>query len=269
MMQPFTPSLTMFKHFFAASLLAVFFCCSGQAAELRVLCYNIHIGIGMDDKLDLERTAKLIKEQQPDLVALQEVDRGADRTAKQDQPALLEKLTGLKAVYGKTLSHSSGDYGIAILSRWPVKSSKMTEYPHSEKFPAEKFELRGLLETEIELADKQVIRFANTHLCHINEERRTQQAQCINELLSKDAGTSILCGDFNTLPSSTTIQTILEQWTDATDQTPTFSSTKPTKKIDYVFYKPQNRLKVKEMKVLQDNMTSDHLPVLVVFEILP
>ena len=260
--------MTMFKRFLFISLF-VLFCRAGHAAELRVLCYNIQIGIGMDDELNLERTAKLIKEQKPDLVALQEVDRGADRTNKQDQPALLEAMTGLKAVYGKTLHRSNGDYGIAILSRFPIKTNKMTVYPQPEKFPPEKFELRGLLETEIELENNEVIRFACTHLCHINEERRTQQAAHINKLLGSNTELTILCGDFNALPESETIKTILTQWTDATDRTPTFNSTKPNIKIDYVFYKPQNRLKVKEMKVLEDNMTSDHRPVLVVFEILP
>ncbi|MDR0870117.1 MAG: hypothetical protein LBN39_04920, partial [Planctomycetaceae bacterium] len=64
------------------------------------------------------------------------------------------------------------------------------------------------------------------------------------------------------------IKTVLEQWTDATDRTFTFSSIKPEIKIDYVFYKPKERLKVKEMKVLTDEITSDHRPVLVVFELL-
>ena len=220
----------------------------------------------MDKKLDLERTAKLIKEQTPDLVALQEVDRNADRTEKQDQPALLEKLTGMKAIYGKTIDNSNGDYGIALLSRFPVKESKMTLYP--EKDDSRKYEARGLLEADIELENKQIIRLACTHLCHISEERRTQQATKINEFLTPNAGLTILCGDFNAEPQSKTIQTILEQWTDATDRTPTFSSTDPKIKIDYIFYKPQNRLKVKEMNVLEDTITSDHRPVLVVFEIL-
>ena len=258
----------MFPRFLCVSLFVLIGGYVGYAAELRVLCYNIHIGIGMDKKLDLERTAKLIKEQNPDLVALQEVDRNTTRTEKQDQPALLEKLTGLKAAYGKTLDHSDGEYGIAILSRFPIKTSKMTVLEQGTFEPG-RYERRGLLETEIELDDKQILCFANTHLCHLSEERRTQQVEQINALLKPHAGLAILCGDFNAKPESKTIQTILTQWTDATDRTPTFSSTNPRSKIDYVFYQPHNRLKVKEMKVLEDTITSDHRPVLVVFEILP
>ncbi len=43
---------------------------------LRVMTYNIHIGIGMDKKLDLQRIADVINRERPDLVGLQEVDRG-------------------------------------------------------------------------------------------------------------------------------------------------------------------------------------------------
>jgi len=46
------------------------------ARTLRVMTYNIHVGVGMDKKLDLPRIAAVIKDQHADLVGLQEVDRG-------------------------------------------------------------------------------------------------------------------------------------------------------------------------------------------------
>ncbi len=48
------------------------------------MTYNIHHGEGTDGKLDLERIAALIKQEQADIVALQEVDRSATRTGKRD-----------------------------------------------------------------------------------------------------------------------------------------------------------------------------------------
>ena len=39
---------------------------------LRVMTYNIHVGVGMDKKLDLQRIAEVINADQPDLVGLQE-----------------------------------------------------------------------------------------------------------------------------------------------------------------------------------------------------
>ena len=52
---------------------------------LRVMTYNIHVGVGMDKKLDLPRVAGVINAQQPDLVGLQEVDRGVTRTQRIDE----------------------------------------------------------------------------------------------------------------------------------------------------------------------------------------
>jgi hypothetical protein len=74
-------------------------CRTGPAVRgpqtLRVLTYNIHHGEGVDGRLDVERIARLINEHQPDLVALQEVDRGVARTLGRNLPGELSKLTGL------------------------------------------------------------------------------------------------------------------------------------------------------------------------------
>ena len=54
---------------------------------LKVMTYNIHVGVGMDKKLDLQRIADVISKEQPDLVGLQEVDRGVKRTEGKDEIA--------------------------------------------------------------------------------------------------------------------------------------------------------------------------------------
>ena len=41
--------------------------------KLRVLCYNIHYGQGMDGEYDIQRLAEVIKAAKPDLVVLQQV----------------------------------------------------------------------------------------------------------------------------------------------------------------------------------------------------
>jgi hypothetical protein len=54
---------------------------------LRVLTYNIHVGVGIDKKLDLQRIADVINHERPDLVGLQEVDRNVKRTEGKDASA--------------------------------------------------------------------------------------------------------------------------------------------------------------------------------------
>jgi|SRR5882672_3831007 len=57
---------------FSARLSAV---SASARKSFRVMAYNINVGVGMDEKLDLERIANVINNEHPDLVGLQEVDR--------------------------------------------------------------------------------------------------------------------------------------------------------------------------------------------------
>jgi len=63
---------------------------------LRVMTYNIHVGVGMAKQLDLKRIAGVIRRARPDLVGLQEVDSGVERTRRVDQIAGLGRLTGVE-----------------------------------------------------------------------------------------------------------------------------------------------------------------------------
>ena len=264
--------MTTFKTLYSALFTAVLTCnmafaddkpATDTPKELRVLSYNIHIGIGNDEKLDLERTARTIVAQKPDIVAIQEIDRNTARTQNVDQPAELERLTGMHAVFGKTINLGSGEYGIAILSKYPIKEHKITQLPQLGNR-----EDRGALEATITLDDKTTLLFACTHFCHQSEERRTMQAEKINELFAERDGLVVIAGDFNATPNSKTIETLKAKWSDATNEQPTFSSDNPRSKIDYIFYRPTQMLRVKETRVIEEPVTSDHSPVLSVLELV-
>lgn len=229
-----------------------------QTKTLRVLTYNIHICVGNDRTLDIERTARIINEQKPDIVALQEVDRKADRTKQTDQIAELGRLTGMHFAFGKTINNSNGEYGIGILSKFPIEKQACTQLPRQEGA-----EDRGVLETLLSV-DGRPLRFINTHFCHMHEARRVKQAQKINELFAGDNVPAILCGDMNAQPESSTLKCLYEKWTDATDKNPTFPGTK--EKIDYILFRPSGAFRVKETRVIEEKVASDHYPVLSVLE---
>src|SRR4030095_7388475 len=88
---------------------------------VRVMSYNIHVGVGMDQKLDLERIAEVINKARPDLVALQEVDRGVRRTQGLDEIAELSRLTKMDYAFAHNIDYQGGEYGVAILSRFPIE----------------------------------------------------------------------------------------------------------------------------------------------------
>ena len=90
---------------------------SAEKATLRVLSYNIKHGYGMDGKVDLSRSAELIKRLDPDLVALQEIDKSTERTKRVDQTAELGRMTNMHATFGRFFDYQGGEYGMAVLSR--------------------------------------------------------------------------------------------------------------------------------------------------------
>src|SRR5690349_18697122 len=90
---------------------------------LRVMSYNIHVGVGMDKKLDLQRIADVINRERPDLVGLQEVDRGVKRTEGKEEIAELAALTHMEYAFAPNLDFQGGKYGVAFLSRFPLEGS--------------------------------------------------------------------------------------------------------------------------------------------------
>src|SRR5258708_24205877 len=108
---------------FSSLLLLLVWASDGQTVPgtLRVLTYNIHHGEGTDGRFDLWRLAEVMKSVQPDVVALQEVDRGTERSSSVDQLAELERLTHMHAEFGKAMDFSGGSYGVARLCAWPLR----------------------------------------------------------------------------------------------------------------------------------------------------
>src|SRR3954468_9718350 len=109
----------------AGAVVALRYC--GYAAaelprEIRVITYNIHHGEGLDKKFGLERIAKVLLAEKPDIVALEEVDQGTKRASGVDQPAEFARLTGMRVVFGRNIPYDGGGYGTAVLTRLPVRS---------------------------------------------------------------------------------------------------------------------------------------------------
>ena len=69
-----------------------------HADTLRLLTYNIHHGEGMDEVIDLDRIAELVRRTDADLVTLQEVDSVVDRTGRVDQAQVLAGLDTTSSV---------------------------------------------------------------------------------------------------------------------------------------------------------------------------
>ena len=232
---------------------------------LRVLSYNIHHAEGTDGKLDLARIAGVIRAAEPDLVAVQEVDRDTTRANKVDQAAELAKLTKLHGEFAKAIDYQGGGYGQAILSRWPLKAVKVHTLPGKKGQ-----ETRIAVEAKVEPGGgRPALTFVGTHFQHDDPAIREEQAARINELFGSADGPIILAGDLNATPDSKPMKLIAEKWTFATAPDRgllTIPAETPRRQIDYVLYRPAGRFRVIEAKVIAEPVASDHRPVLAVLE---
>ncbi|HVK09665.1 MAG TPA: endonuclease/exonuclease/phosphatase family protein [Gemmataceae bacterium] len=233
-------------------------------ATLRVLSYNVHHGEGTDGKLDLARIAKVITTAKPDLVALQEIDRGAKRTGGVDQAAELARLTGLHVEFGKAIDLQGGAYGLATLSRYPLHGARVHPLPGKKGQEA-----RIVLEARVEVGAGRAITFLNTHFQHDDAATRAEQAAKVSDLFAGADGPVVLAGDLNATPESEPMKALAKHWTPATPfdrGLKTIPAGAPKSQIDYVLVRPAGRFKVVEATVIEEKVASDHRPVLAVLE---
>ncbi len=232
--------------------------------RLVVLSYNIRHGMGTDGLIDLERTAAVIRAASPDVVALQEVDRRTERSGAVDQAGELGRLTGLKAVFGRAIDHQGGQYGNAVLSRLPVLGSTMHSLPGAEP--------RALLEVRLEAFSQEILFFA-THLDATRPEdyRKAAGEQIVKITVARGQTSAILAGDLNTVPERATLPVLASAWTIAggEQERPTVPVENPKRQIDWILFRPAERWRTVEVRVLDEEMASDHRPILAVLELKP
>src|SRR6266446_989154 len=93
--------------------------------QLRVMSFNIQSAAH-----GLPAVAEAIRAAEPDLVALQEVDRVTTRSNRLDQAAELARLTGLPHHrHFRATDYYDGAYGVALVSKFPIDSASQQMLP--------------------------------------------------------------------------------------------------------------------------------------------
>jgi len=249
---------------------------AGSVTRIRVMTWNIHHAEGLDKKVDLERIAKLIQSERPDVVALQEVDRGVERSGKIDMITKLADLTDMTYAFGKTIEYQHGDYGNAFLTRFPILEERNDLFRMIRQG-----EQRGLLQLVLDVKGDEVVVAATHFESGRNDSARFASAGELAATMQKYSSRPVIvCGDFNDSPESRTLTQLSVQFSDSwrevsQDSGFTFPSNAPRERIDYIFMlhnsKPDSAsaamvLRPVSARVLQSS-ASDHLPYTVEFEI--
>lgn len=158
---------------------------------LIVASYNIHRGVGLDRRRDLDRIARVIGEIVPDVIGLQEVVR-EDGVAAADQALYLAARLDMTLVMGETRTFgSAGTYGNAVLTRLPVLGSLRCDLSWHGREP------RGCLRVDLGVSDTALHVF-NCHFGLGFRERRSQVDLLAGFLKAADCeGPRLVVGDFN------------------------------------------------------------------------
>lgn len=230
------------------SLLAIF----SMADNIRVMSYNIRHGAGMDNKLNLQRTAKVIERWQPDFVAVQEVDSCATRSKGVDQIAELGKMTLMHGTYAAAIPLQGGKYGVAMLSKErPISVRRIPMPSRSED--------RVLLVCEF----KNCV-VACTHLS-LNEDEHMASADSIFKEAARWEKPFIIMGDWNSHPDSPFLARMKERFNilSRTDKF-TFPADEPKECIDYIAVYKQGTAEMAvraSYSVVEEKVASDHRPL--------
>ena len=242
-----------------------------KGQSLRVMTYNIYGARATSpaNAADLDAIAEVIRRQNPDFVTLNEVDVFTNRTGKDVHQArdLAEKL-GMEWHFSKAIDRDGGEYGDAVLSKYPILEKRSYRLPCAAEQPGED---RSLCVIRVQIDGKDLYG-ASTHLDHLSgDASRLVQATEIRRIRDTELeGDLILCGDLNAIPSSNVIATMTSFLTNTgpIDQY-TFPSDDPSRKIDYIMYAPIEHFGVQNCQVVSrgDQQVggvdaSDHRPVI-------
>jgi endonuclease/exonuclease/phosphatase family metal-dependent hydrolase len=240
--------------------------------SVRIATYNVHVCIGMDGQLSPHRIARVIAQTGADIVALQELDVGRQRTGFRDQALEIARHLEMDCHFHASVRVEEELYGDAILSRFPIELIKSGPLPAV----SERHEPRGAIWLAIDLNDGRRLQVLNTHLSIFPKERLLQARSIMSEewaLKAIASGPTVLCGDFNAMPGSPAYKTCTEYLRDAplclatarqVRATGTWFNPFPMARIDHIFV--SGECVVRHAGVVRTQLAkvaSDHMPVVV------
>jgi endonuclease/exonuclease/phosphatase family metal-dependent hydrolase len=258
---------------------------TGQGFPVRIMTYNLHNGFNTKGKLDIEEIAQVIENNNPDIVALQEVSRGWVVSGRVDMLTWLSHRLHMPYVFGPT---ADPFWGNAILSRYPILAYSRYDLP-----PRDLPILRGFIVALIDIGGGENLKIIATHFHHLGEQTDIRQLQPeaiatyihnlkeqmdIRQLQSKaildflggiDNNNIVLLGDLNAEPADPEIAMLYQaRLVDAAAKMDpelayTFASDNPHQRIDYILVSYDLRNRIRDVQVPLST-ASDHLPVVAV-----
>ena len=241
--------------------------------KIRIGSYNIMASA----MTGTDGLAAAIAAMNADIIGLQEVDNQTLRSGRNfsknggtplNQAEYIAGKLGLNYCFCKAMDYDGGEYGTAVLSRYPLKLCKRIELPNTHK-NEEPFEPRAACAVAADVPGYPApMLVVVTHLDHTSSQLRTKQLRALTSGFCEfPGGPLILIGDLNLTPDSNQYEYLMKYFCE-TDITPTEPSWEPQNKIDYIlfsqhweiqnFYIPKPGDCVSALPYAE---ISDHLPI--------
>lgn len=221
------------------------------------MTWNIHGGVGADGRYDLDRMLAVIRRVDPDVVALQEIDSRQSK-GPEHPIAMLQRVLGHHGIAAAAIATADGDYGQALLSRWPMTDSEI----HDISVPGR--EPRRAITAVVNSPAGKLFVLA-THLGLKFTERRFQCRKMLS-LTSASTLTTVAMGDFNDWMWPGSVQYALAEILPGRTVHRTFPARLPLLRLDRIYCKPASAL----MESFTDRTAaevSDHLPVIATIQL--
>ncbi len=255
--------------------------------RVRVMTYNVKSGRNHKD--GLEAAARIIGQQAPDVLGLQEVDDGMARTAGIAQADWLTRRLHMRGLFAPAMAYDGGLFGIALLSRWPIQAHQRQplfkpDYPDAAARPRHDSEPRVMLASRLSAfsPDDDSLCVVVTHLGLTPDQRAIQVRELDAFARSWSGGQPVVVmGDFNCAPEAPELAPLRKHFRDACavcgvgdEARYTFPSGPRGARtpdgwrgaIDYIWVSPG--INVVSARVLEDeSQASDHQPLVVELEL--
>jgi endonuclease/exonuclease/phosphatase family metal-dependent hydrolase len=224
------------------------------SSKIRLMTWNIHGARGRNPRFDLTRVIALIGAHKPDVIALQEIDSRRPSAAGVGDPfEALRAALGNHSVGAKSITTVDGEYGQALISRWPIQNPEIHDISYGEREP------RRAIRCEI-AAPCGPLQVIATHLGLSIRERRGQ-ARKLLDLIGDRPITTVLMGDFNDWFWVGSVRKVLASRLPVRSRLRTFPSRLPIFRFDRIYCSCESVL-LSAQTDTSARALSDHLPVI-------
>lgn len=206
--------------------------------------------------MDVNAVVEVLRPLNADLIVIREIDKNTKRSGYVDMPAEIASKLGMQQFFAKAMNYDGGEYGTAVLSRYPIIDSAryILTVPSGEPGP--------LAVIKVQVKEGQTLTFAGTHF-NANAARREGQPAQLLEFLKDVEGPLIVGGNFNDQLAGDTYLKLKTRFSLICTEGCAFNypASNPSSHTDYIIYAPAERFRIVENKV-GGASTSDHLPVI-------